>query len=476
MVHTLFAGQLLFFKVHMPNLFNKYYPVRKLLFFIGESLLIFASVFGILLLFTGWEIFVIEPSEHVVRALAVTLIFQLSLYFYDLYDVRKPGTAADTFIRMMQAFGVGCIILAFLYALFPSIIISTALFWKSYLIICISLLAWRSLYHLILEKKLFVREVIIVGTGETAEKITQEIDANPESGILVSAFIGSSSPRFVHEPIPVYASLGEVSAHPRLSLVERIVVALDDRRGTMPINDLLANKLQGRIIEDGVTFYEAISGKILVEKVNPAWLIFSDGFDCGRGTYYIKRMLDISLALFGLTVSLPVTFITALLIKLESPGPIFYRQERVGERGRVFPIVKFRSMRQDAEKNGAVWAMKNDNRVTRVGGFIRKVRIDEIPQMWNVLKGQMSFVGPRPERPVFVEQLVKKLPYYSLRHSAKPGITGWAQVCYPYGASEEDALRKLEYDLYYIKHQSIYLDLLIIFRTVKTVLFQKGAR
>jgi exopolysaccharide biosynthesis polyprenyl glycosylphosphotransferase len=213
-----------------------------------------------------------------------------------------------------------------------------------------------------------------------------------------------------------------------------------------------------------------------VEKVNPAWLIFSDGFDCGRGTYYIKRLLDICLALFGLAVSLPVTFITALLIKLESPGPIFYRQERVGERGRVFPIVKFRSMRQDAEKNGAVWAMKNDNRVTRVGGFIRKVRIDEIPQMLNVLKGQMSFVGPRPERPVFVEQLVKKLPYYSLRHSAKPGITGWAQVCYPYGASEEDALRKLEYDLYYIKHQSIYLDLLIIFRTVKTVLFQKGAR
>ncbi|MBM9616079.1 exopolysaccharide biosynthesis polyprenyl glycosylphosphotransferase [Desulfobulbus rhabdoformis] len=220
----------------------------------------------------------------------------------------------------------------------------------------------------------------------------------------------------------------------------------------------------------------AISGKILVEKVNPAWLIFSDGFDCSRANYHIKRMLDIFLALCGLLVSSPISLVTALLIKLESPGPIFYCQERVGEKGEVFSIVKFRSMRQDAEKNGAVWAMKNDNRVTRVGGFIRKVRIDEIPQMWNVLKGEMSFVGPRPERPVFVDQLVEKLPYYSLRHSAKPGITGWAQVCYPYGASEEDALRKLEYDLYYIKHQSIFIDLLIISRTVKTVLFQKGSR
>lgn len=193
-------------------------------------------------------------------------------------------------------------------------------------------------------------------------------------------------------------------------------------------------------------------------------------------TYLIKRTLDLTLALIGLTLSLPIAIITALLIRLESPGPVLYRQERTGERGEPFFIIKFRSMRQDAERDGAVWASKNDARVTRIGGFIRKVRIDEIPQMWNVLLGQMSFVGPRPERPVFVEELAKKLPYYSLRHAAKPGITGWAQVCYPYGASEEDALRKLEYDLYYIKHQSFFIDLLIIFWTIKTVLFQKGSR
>lgn len=270
--------------------------------------------------------------------------------------------------------------------------------------------------------------------------------------------------------------MAEVMADPGLSRIDHIIVALDDRRGNMPIAELLECKLQSRMIEDSVSFYEAITGKILVEKVNPAWLIFSDGFACGRMTYLIKRVLDLSLAVFILMASLPVSLLTALLIKLESPGPIFYRQERVGERGKVFSIVKFRSMRQDAERDGAVWASQNDCRVTRIGKFIRKVRIDEIPQIWNVLRGQMSFVGPRPERPVFVEQLVQKLPYYSLRHSAKPGITGWAQICYPYGASEEDALRKLEYDLYYIKNQSIFMDLLIIFRTVKTVLFQKGAR
>jgi sugar transferase (PEP-CTERM system associated) len=460
----------------MPTISNKYYPVRKILFFLGEGFLIFTSVLGVLVLFSGWRIFVIAPAEYMVRAISVTLSFQLSLYFYDLYDLRQPGSTAETFIRMMQSFGVGCILLGLLYFLFPSIIISTQVFWGCYLLICLTLLAWRSLYYLILEKKLFVRDVILLGTGETAEKIVQEIKQNRESGFNIKVLIGTTPPIFDHAGIPVAASLADLAQDPEMAHIDHIIVALDDRRGNMPITDLLNYKLQGKIIEDSISFYEAITGKILVEKVNPAWLIFSEGFDYGRMTYLIKRTSDLILALIGLTLSLPVTLFTALLIKLESPGPVFYRQERVGERGEVFSIYKFRSMRQDAEKDGAVWARQNDDRVTRIGNFIRKVRIDEIPQIWNVLRGQMSFVGPRPERPIFVNQLVEKLPYYSLRHSAKPGITGWAQVCYPYGASEEDALRKLEYDLYYIKHQSFFIDMLIIFRTVKTVLFQKGSR
>ena len=460
----------------MPTLSSKYYPVRKILFFLGEGLLISASVLMILVLVSGWEIFVVAPAEYLLRAGTVTLTFQLSLYFYDLYDLGKAGTSGETVIRMMQAFGVGCIILGFLYFLFPSIIISTTIFLRCYLIISLTLLAWRSLYHVILKNKLFAREIVIVGTGETAERIVQEMRSNLETGFAIKALIGATAPTFEHADLPVFPSLTELAETRHLTRIDYIIVALDDQRRAMPISELLRNKLQGTVIDNGISFYELIAGKILVEKVNPAWLIFSRGFNYSRITYLIKRSLDLSLALCGLIISLPVSLTTALLIKLESPGPVLYKQERVGERGKVFSILKFRSMRQDAEINGAVWARENDARVTKVGGFIRKVRIDEIPQMWNVIRGQMSFVGPRPERPVFVERLVQKLPYYSLRHSAKPGITGWAQICYPYGASEEDALRKLEYDLYYIKHLSIFIDLLIIFRTIKTVLFQKGSR
>ncbi len=460
----------------MPTISNKYYPVRKILFFLGEGFLIFACVVGGLILFSSWKIFVIDPSEYVIRAISVTMSLQLSLYFLDLYDLRQPGSTAETFIRMLQSFGIGSILLGCLYFLFPSIMISTKVLWGCYLFICLTLLAWRSLYYLILEKKLFVRDVILVGTGETAGEIIREIRQNQETGFNIKALIGSTNPVFEHDDIPVITSLADIANDSVLNRIDQIVVALDDRRGNMPIADLLSNKLRGRIIEDSISFYEAITGKILVEKVNPAWLIFSDGFNYGRMTYLVKRVLDLTLAIIGIILTLPVTLITVLLIKLESPGPVFYKQQRVGERGENFYVIKFRSMRQDAEKNGAVWASQNDTRVTRIGNFIRKVRIDEIPQMWNVIRGQMSFVGPRPERPIFVEQLVQKLPYYSLRHAARPGITGWAQICYPYGASVEDALRKLEYDLYYIKHQSFFLDLLIIFRTVKTVLFRKGSR
>ncbi|NOQ47456.1 MAG: TIGR03013 family PEP-CTERM/XrtA system glycosyltransferase [Desulfobulbaceae bacterium] len=459
--------------LHFPK---KYYPVRNVIFFFGESLLIFITINLAYIGFTGWRIYCLEVYEDVVRAFIVTIVFQMSLYFFDLYDFRRGGTATDTFVRMMQSFGIGCIILAGLYYVFPFLIISTKIFWSGYLVICGALLGWRVLYYSLLEKRLFAQPVLIVGTGKIASEITSEIEDGQDSGDKVAAFIGETPP--LHNPrhspvIPLSTSLPEACTGKQ---VGRVIVALDDRRGVMPVKGLLDCKVKGVDVEDGITFYEAITGKILVENVNPAWLIFSEGFQSGRLSYFVKRVLDIFLAVIGLIVTSPVSAVTSLLIKIESPGPVFYTQERVGERGESFSIIKFRSMREDAEKDGAVWAVKNDPRVTKVGAFIRKVRIDEIPQMWNVLKGEMSFVGPRPERPVFVEKLTANIPYYSLRHTAKPGITGWAQVCYPYGASEEDALRKLEYDLYYIKNQSIFIDLLVVFRTVKTVLFRVGSR
>ncbi len=460
----------------MPYILKKYYPVRNILFFLGEGLLIFLSIILVYLYFSGWDIFLLDIVPDALRALTVTVIFQLTLYFFDLYDLGKLSSAVDTATHILQAFGIGCIILAGIYYRLPNLSISNKVFFSSYIAISIALLFWRSLYYLILQRRLFSQPLIIIGTGQMAEKITREVEEHDDSGYRIHAFIGQSPPMYNPRKAPLLPLGAPLIDTCKAIDVDQLVVALDDRRGTMPITSLLTCKLQGFDIHDGCTFYESITGKILVENVNPAWLIFSEGFQTSKLSYFFKRILDIFLSVIGLLCSLPVTGITALLIKLESPGPIFYLQKRVGLRGIPFMVIKFRSMRNDAEKDGAVWAQQNDTRVTKVGGFIRKVRIDEIPQMWNVLKGEMSFVGPRPERPVFVEKLTKTIPYYSLRHSVKPGISGWAQVCYPYGASETDALRKLEYDLYYIKNQSIFIDFLVIFRTVKTVLFQKGSR
>ncbi len=460
----------------MPYFLKEYYPVRKVLFSLGEGFLIFTTILLVYLFFSGIKIFSLELIPNTIRALSVTTIFLLYLYFFDLYNLKRPDSILETIFRLVQAFSVGCIALAGLYYSFPVLVISTKVFWVCYAIICLILTAWRTLYFIILERDFFSHRIAIIGGGETAKNITNELLNNLDAGYTLTALVDYTNRLEPLDNIKVFPNLSALAQQPIFDTIDHIVVALEDRRGTMPVEELLDARINGVKIEDGITFYEAITGKILVKGVNPGWLIFSDGFEHCRSTYYIKRFLDITLSLTGLLFSLPVTLITALLIKLESPGPIFYLQERVGERGAPFSLIKFRSMRQDAEKNGAVWALKNDSRVTKIGAFIRKIRIDEIPQMWNVLKGEMSFVGPRPERPVFVEKLTENIPYYSLRHSVKPGITGWAQVCYPYGASEEDALKKLEFDLYYIKNQSIYMDLLIVFRTIKTVLLQQGSR
>ncbi len=283
-------------------------------------------------------------------------------------------------------------------------------------------------------------------------------------------------PAFNPHRAPVCATISDFEELLAAHDLERIVVALDDQRGTAPIRDLLSCKMRGMTVEQGASFYERITGRILVERITPSWIIFSDGFFLSRYKYLGKRLTDLFIASILSVIFLPLLLITALCIKLESPGSIFYFQERVGEANHLFRMVKFRSMCQDAERNGAVWAKVNDDRVTRVGEVIRRLRIDEIPQLWNVIKGDMSLVGPRPERKIFVDELEKKIPFYTIRHNFKPGVTGWAQVCYPYGASDLDALKKLEYDLYYMKNVSLAFDLLVIFKTVKTILFKKGSR
>lgn len=460
----------------MPYILNKYYPARNILFFIGEGALIFLALIGVHLVFSDVDRNLPSIAILTLRALTVTLIFQLCLYYFDLYDLSVIPSFSDAATRITQAFGFGCIALAFVYYFFPSIGIASQIFWLGYLTICMVIAAWRLCYSFILDRRMFTEPILIVGTGAMAQEIAAEISGKRDSGYKIAAFVGDTPEIGIQHGVPVFAE-GSSLAEICLSLrPERIVLALTDQRGRMPIRELLACKLQGIPIEPGIGFYETLTGKILVEKVNPSWLIFSQGFKKDRTISIGKRFVDIFFSLCGLTLSSPLMIASAIVIKLESPGPVFYEQERIGEANRPFKVLKFRSMTCDAEKDGPVWAMENDNRTTHYGTLMRKLRIDEIPQMLNVLKGDMSFVGPRPERPVFIEKLEKIIPYYSLRHSVRPGITGWAQICYPYGASEEDALRKLEYDLYYIKNMTLSMDLWIIFQTIKTVLFQKGAR
>jgi sugar transferase (PEP-CTERM system associated) len=258
--------------------------------------------------------------------------------------------------------------------------------------------------------------------------------------------------------------------------MDTIIVALTDQRGSLPVEELMELKFAGVTVIDSVTFHEAFSGKIVLESLRPSWFVFTDGFKVSRLRLLIKRAFDLGSAALGLASTLPLAIIVAALVKLTSRGPLLYRQERVGWGGATFQLLKFRTMQTDAEaRSGPVWAAENDSRVTRIGRYLRRFRIDEIPQMWNVLKGEMSFVGPRPERPFFVKQLAGVLPYYNQRHVVKPGITGWAQVRYPYGASVEDAREKLQLDLYYIKHTNLGFDVKILVTTIR-VLFTKMAR
>ena len=259
--------------------------------------------------------------------------------------------------------------------------------------------------------------------------------------------------------------------------VDRIIVALEERRGRLPIEELLKCRMEGISVDEGIAFYEHLTGKLLVERTYPSFLIFSNGFTKSTSHRLVKAAMDYLLSSIGLIISLPIMALIVLAIKVDSSGPVFYRQKRVGKDGNIFKLLKFRSMRENAEKEtGPVWAEENDERINRVGKVIRKLRLDELPQLINVIRGEMSFVGPRPERPHFVEHLKVQIPFYEKRLAVKPGITGWAQIEYPYGATENDALEKLKYDLYYIKNMSIFFDLSIIFQTIRIVLFGRGAR
>ena len=458
---------------------NKYIPAHRLIFFFLETIFFLGMVILGTYLRLMSNVSIFTTYENLLpKTLLIVATIQLCLYYFDLYDFKTFRSNLELAIRLLQSLGVSSILLSFLYYLFPGLIIGRGIFLISLSFVGAAIISWRMSYNHFLKTRQLDQKIMIIGSGLLAKNIAKEILERDDIGFKIIGFI-TDNPERIGEKLLNPSIVGdqdqivEIATRER---VARIIVALDERRGKFPKAELLDCKMRGITIEEGVEFYEHLTGKLQVESLRPSSLIFSDGFRKPKLTMWTKRIIGFSFSLIGLTLLSPLILILSILIKIDSRGAVFYKQERMGENGKVFKLIKFRSMIENAEADGPVWADQSDNRVTRIGRWMRKWRLDEIPQMFNVLKGDMSFVGPRPERPFFVEKLRKEIPFYDQRFSVKPGITGWAQIKYRYGASKEDALEKLKYDLYYIKSLSSLFDLIIIFETIKVVLFGKGAR
>ena len=454
------------------QVFNRHVSARGLTIFGFETMLISGSILLAADVHGSFD----DAVSGVWKIVLITAVCELCFYYNDLYDLTLVHSKSELVVRVLQAAGAAAIVLAVVSAVIPSLIIGHGIFITSLCLLLVAVPAWRLAFDGLTHDPHLEERVLIVGTGPLARTVAKQILAQHDFAYRIVGFVDDDGREALPGDPMVLGKTLELPGIVARHHVDRIVVSLTDRRGKLPIQELLQAKLSGVRVEDAATTYERITGKILIDNLKPSWLIFSDGFRSSRATRFVKRAIDLLLAAFGLVVAAPLMLLTTIAISLDSPGPVLYRQERVGENGGVFTLFKFRSMRIDAENGTPVWARDKDDRVTRVGRFIRLARLDELPQLWNVLRGDMSFVGPRPERPFFVEQLAGEIPFYMERHAVKPGVTGWAQVKYRYGSSIEDAMEKLRYDLYYIKHQSIVFDLTIVMDTVKVILSGKGAK
>ena len=411
------------------------------------------------------------------KAALATVFCLASFYLFDLYDFVVMHDRRELVLRLMQALGLAWVALALTFYAVPQVMIGRGVSFISLPLALLLMVGWRLGIHWILGHPELGERILIVGSGQFAVEIARETLGRPDAGFRVVGFV-DNDPELVGKSLinpKVIGLTSDLRAIVKKENIDRIVVAIGDRRGHFPTQELLRLSLSGDVsIEESASFYERLTGRVLLDMIRPSWLIFSSRGQRARINEFARIIMHRSVALIGALLSLPIAIITAILIKIDSRGPVFYKQERVGKNGRPFTLIKFRSMRVDAEKDGPVWAKTEDERTTRVGRIIRKIRVDEIPQFWSILRGDMNFVGPRPERPHFVAQLAQEIPFYEQRHLIPPGLTGWAQIKYPYGASIEDARQKLQYDLYYIKNQSLTLDATILFETVKTILFGRG--
>jgi sugar transferase (PEP-CTERM system associated) len=455
------------------RLFNVYYPVRALVLLAVETMVVFTSfLLGMMLAFPDDRYIVLNYENGYLKVIIATLVVLICSHWFDLYDSSRFEAKGEMYFRLFLVPGLLALLLAVVSWFYPEVLPGNNASLFGLVLLTIGLVAWRAAYGWLVQQPFMQEKVYVLGTGDRAQRLVQGLRQRKELGVDVIGWSGNVEGALTRETAA--AHLMEVAGAQR---VHRVIVAMPDRRGTFPVEELLQLRLNGVRIEEATSWLEKISGRIEVEQLYPSWLIFADGFRFSTSFNILRRGLSMFVSLVLLLVVLPFLPFVILAITLDSKGPVLYRQKRVGRAGNTFFCYKFRTMRQDAEADtGPTWAGDDDPRITRIGKFLRTSRIDEIPQLWCVFKGHMAFVGPRPERPEFVEWLTKEIPYYGVRHAVRPGITGWAQVRYKYGNTIEDAKEKLQYDLFYIKNASLGLDILIMFQTIKIVLLGRGAQ
>jgi sugar transferase (PEP-CTERM system associated) len=457
----------------MIRFLNVYYPTRTLVLLVCEALLVSGSFLLATVFLLGPDSYIaLVYEDGILKIAGISVLTLLLSYYFDLYEPQRISGRWEIYFRLLLLLSVLSFLLAGLVFFFPDADIGPNVLVIGASILALALVLWRIVYDWVLGLSIFRERVYVLGAGERARKVVEILKTRRDAGMEV---VSGSPDDGSCEEFERFARDLRSFCKPKQS-IERVLVAMEDRRKAMPVRELLDLRLRGVVIEDAGAVMERLLGKLPLDGLNPSSLIFTHGFNVKASQQILRRLVSITVSFIGLAICLPFIPFIILAVRLSSPGPIFFRQTRVGLRGRPFSVIKFRTMRQDAEAAGAVWATKNDPRVTRLGRFMRTTRLDEIPQLWNVLRGEMGFVGPRPERPEFVQWLNSEIPFYELRHMIRPGITGWAQVRYQYGASLEETKQKLEYDLYYIKHLSLGLDLLIMFETVKTIVLRRGAQ
>ena len=457
----------------MIRFLNVYLSTRTVVLLLGEAALVMGCFLLASELLLGPDIGLVLMYENGLLKLAgLTLVTVMLSYYFDLYEPQTVSGPLEIYFRILLVLGFSCFLLAATMFFWPDVAIRSNLYALGFLLLTPALIFWRRAYVWIVNLPLFRERVYVLGCGEQALSLVELLGTRRDVGMEVVGWQPVESEDPDTRRASWAADLQRLTACRKP--LQRVIVALENARNQMPVEELLQARLRGVLVERVGDVQERLVGKIQLSGLQPSMMFYGEGFRVKRSQQLARVLVSGLVAAIILFLFLPFFPVVVLAIRLTSPGPIFFRQTRVGMGGVPFFVYKFRSMRTDAEAAGAKWAVKNDPRVTRIGLFLRKTRIDEIPQLWNVLRGDMGLVGPRPERPEFVPYLAENLPFYQLRHLIRPGLTGWAQVRYGYGSTLEQAREKLEYDLYYVKHMTLGLDLLVMFETVKTVVRRKG--